>query len=141
MMTQERKPETPDRSPESRVDALTVAADPCCQALEDCLEADLFRALADPNRLVLLARRAALARPVTVSEVACCLPVDLSVVSRHLATLREAGIVRAEKRGREVYHALEYGGFVHSLRAIADAVERCCPETDGCGDACGCAPE
>ena len=35
----------------------------------------------------------------TVTEAAGCCPVDLSVVSRHLATLKEAGILQADLNG------------------------------------------
>ena len=70
----------------------------------------------------LLARLAEGGREQTVSEVASCCPVDLSVVSRHLRTLREAGIVSADKRGKQVFYRVEVGRITSALRNLADDV-------------------
>lgn len=74
--------------------------------------------------LVMLARCQS---ELTVSQVAVCCPIDISVVSRHLATLRDAGVVESEKRGKEVYYKVRPGALVQSLRVIADEIEACCP--------------
>jgi DNA-binding transcriptional ArsR family regulator len=108
----------------------------CTDALADHLRPELFRALCDPNRLALLAGLAVAPEPLTVSEAAKCCDVHLSVVSRHLALLREAGIVEAEKVGREVSYRLNFRELVATLRGLADAIEQCCT-TSGC---CGAAP-
>jgi DNA-binding transcriptional ArsR family regulator len=63
--------------------------------------------------------------------VACCTPIDISVVSRHLATLRDAGVLSSEKRGKEVYYTVRGNALVESLRAIANEIEECC-KTSGC---------
>ena len=108
--------------------------DQCCSdRLQQHLPAEFFKALGDPNRLALLARLAVCGRPATVSEIACCLPVDLSVVSRHLAQLREAGILESEKRGKAVYYSVQYRTITQLLRGIADAIDQCCPERGCCG--------
>ena len=65
--------------------------------------------------------------PSTVSEIASCCPTDLSVVSRHLAVLREAGIVEAQKRGKEVYYSVRYPELTARLRDLAESIEACCP--------------
>jgi DNA-binding transcriptional ArsR family regulator len=98
----------------------------CCVGLESLLDPRLFKALSDPSRVTLLVGLAQGCRPQTVSRTAGCCSVDLSVVSRHLAQLREVGIVRAEKRGKEVYYEVDYSRLVQSLRSIADALEACC---------------
>ncbi|NOG54906.1 MAG: helix-turn-helix transcriptional regulator [Planctomycetes bacterium] len=90
------------------------------------MEPRFFKALGDGNRIALLARLAALCRPCTVSEIACCCPVDLSVVSRHLAILREAEIVQMEKRGKEVLYTVRYDVLAQTFRQIADAIDACC---------------
>ena len=92
------------------------------------LSTDFFRALSDPNRVSLLAKLSTCCGPRTVSELAECCPTDLSVVSRHLAVLRDAEILTAEKRGRQVFYRVRYGEMVRSLRALADVIESCCPE-------------
>ena len=94
------------------------------------LEAGPFKALCDPSRIAVLVRLAETPRPQSVSQVAACCPTDVSVVSRHLALLRDAGVVEAERRGREVYYGIRYRGLAETLRAVADAIEACCPDGD-----------
>jgi ArsR family transcriptional regulator, arsenate/arsenite/antimonite-responsive transcriptional repressor len=102
----------------------------CCSGLATMLSPELFKALCDPNRIAILVRLAECCRPCSVSEIAACCPVNISVVSRHLTTLRDAGILEAEKRGRHVYYSVATPRLVQSLRAIADALEACCPVPD-----------
>lgn len=99
----------------------------CCSGLQDQAAPSLFRALCDPTRVSLLVTLARCRCELTVSQVAECCPIDLSVVSRHLATLRQAGVLESEKRGKEVYYKVRQGALVNALRAIADEVENCCP--------------
>ena len=63
-----------------------------------------------------------------MTEVADCCPIDLSVVSRHLRTLREAGVLLAEKRGKEVFYRVKIREMCRLLRNLADALETCCPD-------------
>ncbi len=90
---------------------------------------DFFKALADPSRLAILCRLAVGSEPQTVTEVASCCPQNISVVSRHLASLRDAGIVRCTKEGREVRCEVAFDVVVRTLRDVADALEACCPPT------------
>lgn len=99
----------------------------CCDRAGELLEPDFFRALCDPTRLGVLLHLAELGEPATVSRVAECCTVDLSVVSRHLRVLRDAEIVSSEKRGKEVFYRLHYGSLAGTLRKMADAIEACCP--------------
>lgn len=103
------------------------SATPCCSGLTELLSPRLFKALADPTRLALLVRVAEARGPSTVSAVASGSDVDLSVVSRHLAILRDAGIIRCAKRGKEVLCMLNTEVVVPLLRDLADALESCCP--------------
>jgi DNA-binding transcriptional ArsR family regulator len=100
----------------------------CCNDLADSLSPDFFKALADPNRVALLVFLAESGKEQTVSEMSCCCPIDLSVVSRHLGVLRDAGILEAQKRGREVYYRVRVYKLTTLLRSLADALEACCPE-------------
>ena len=105
-----------------------TATKPCCSP-DDFPRAELFRALADANRLNILAGIASCCgESRTVSEVARDLPQDVSVVSRHLATLRDAGVLRAERRGKQVHYYCCYEELVATLRSLADAIEACCPD-------------
>ena len=119
-----------------KTDRKTGAKD-CAESLQKLLLPPFFRALGDPTRIALLLHLARQGGPRTVGQTSCCCPVDLSVVSRHLATLREAGILRAEKDGREVYYSVRYPELTRSLRALADAIEACCPP----GAECDCDEE
>jgi ArsR family transcriptional regulator len=105
-----------------------LQAPTCCTNLTDFLAPDLFKALSDPNRVILLSRLAQSGAEQTVSQVATCCSVDLSVVSRHLKTLKDAGIVACEKRGKEVFYRVRIDELVGLLRGLADALESCCPD-------------
>jgi DNA-binding transcriptional ArsR family regulator len=87
----------------------------------------LFKALSDPKRLSLLVRLAEQGEACNVGQIAQGSGVDLSVVSRHLALLRDAGVIRCEKRGKEVWCVVETAAIVKILRDLADALEACCP--------------
>lgn len=96
-------------------------------ALAARLDPGLFRALSDPTRVALVACLARCCGPASVSQIASCCSVDLSVVSRHLATLAEAGVIEGEREGRQVRYTLRFDTLAATLRALADAVEACRP--------------
>ncbi len=98
----------------------------CCCDLEELLVPGFFKSLCDPNRLALVARLARCPGPCTVSELAEFLGVDLSVASRHLSLLRDAGVLESERRGKEVRYKVCCTRIVGTLRSIADAIEACC---------------
>jgi DNA-binding transcriptional ArsR family regulator len=97
----------------------------CLNALEAGLSPELFKALCDPTRLSVVARLAVATAPLTVTEVSDCCGVHISGVSRHLAILRQAGVVTSEKHGREVRYTLEFGALAGALRGLADALDAC----------------
>jgi ArsR family transcriptional regulator len=103
----------------------------CCPDLARLLEARFFKAMCDPCRIGILIQLAESCEPRTVTDIAGCCAPDISVVSRHLATLRDAGVLHAEKRGKEVYYRVRYDELATTLRAIADAIETCCPTKKG----------
>ncbi|MDX5297868.1 MAG: metalloregulator ArsR/SmtB family transcription factor [Gammaproteobacteria bacterium] len=96
--------------------------------LSGMLNTDFFKALADGSRLKLLLSLASCSREQTVSQIAECCPLSLSVVSRHLKMLKDGGILAAEKRGKEVVYWLRAKEVASQLRALADALENCCPD-------------
>ena len=95
------------------------------QAIQSWLRPDVFKALADETRLAALARIAMAGRPLTVSEIQDCCGVHLSGVSRHLRQLRQAGLIQAEKNGREVRYRLQADDVVALFRGLADRLESC----------------
>lgn len=100
------------------------------EALQALLSPALFKALSDPSRVGILCQLfSARGQPRTVGELAGGCPVDLSVVSRHLRVLKDAGLVVTERRGREVLCRVDASTVVWGLRRIADAIEACCGES------------
>ncbi len=100
----------------------------CCGPLDDCLDAELFKALSDPTRAKLVACIGKCGRGCSVGEIAECCAVDMSVVSRHLAQLARSGVLEATKTGRTVSYRVRYAEVSKSLRSLADALDACCPE-------------
>lgn len=101
------------------------------QLLQLTESADLFSALGEPQRLSIVVDLAISGVPKTVSDIAAGQPTDISVVSRHLKILRDAGAVRAERRGRQVLHWVDYADLSALLRTVADAIDACCPAETG----------
>src|SRR5437868_5427270 len=98
--------------------------------IDGLLDPEVFKALSDPTRLRLLACLAKCGRACGVGEVAQCCAVDLSVVSRHLSALADAGVLESTKQGRTVSYRVRFPEMVSMFRSLADALEECCPE--GC---------
>jgi len=112
---------------------VAAPAPECLAALERHLRPELFKALCDPSRLALLSRLATGGGSLSVSEASACCGVHVSGTSRHLKMLEQAGVVRAQRRGREVRYELSAGALVAALRGLADAIEDCCREASCCG--------
>ena len=70
----------------------------------------VFAALADPHRRGLLERLAA--GPQSVKALAQDAGISRSAVSQHLGVLRQAGLVRGERRGRQVFYGRSDAGFL-----------------------------
>ena len=69
---------------------------------------DAFSAAAEPNRRRILQLLAT--RPMTVTEIAGQFPVTRSAISQHLLLLAGAGLVEAEKNGRQrIYRVVPSG--------------------------------
>jgi DNA-binding transcriptional ArsR family regulator len=69
------------------------------------LVGNVFDALADGNRRALIMRLAE-REAATPTELAAELPMTRQGVSKHLATLNDAGLVERERRGREIRYRL-----------------------------------
>jgi len=69
------------------------------------LLAEMFRALSDPSRVRIIA--ALLDGEKNVSTLTDIVGISESAVSHQLRTLRQLRLVRAQKRGREVFYKLD----------------------------------
>ncbi len=84
-------------------EGLDCAAEP--READLAAAAALFKVLADETRLAILKQLREQGEVCACRFVACC-DVAQPTVSHHLKVLREAGLVRAEKRGLWVYYTL-----------------------------------
>jgi ArsR family transcriptional regulator len=96
-------------------------------AVDDRLDLELFKALADRTRLRTLSCLIKCGRPCSVTEVAESCEVDFSVVNKHLKILAAAGVLRAEKQGRTVWYAARCGELCDRLASLVDAIAEWCP--------------
>ena len=78
---------------------------------------ELLRALAAPVRIAIVTELASGSR--CVHELVDALGVAQPLVSQHLRVLRGAGVVRGERRGREIAYSLV---DEHVAHIVADAV-------------------
>lgn len=79
----------------------------------------VFAALGDATRREVIVRLAA--EPMTATELADVLPVSRQAVAKHLTTLAEAGLVAAERAGREVRYRLTPGPMTDAMAWLAGA--------------------
>lgn len=92
----------------------------------ELLDSPLLRALTEPARLdvmrVLLVHGAG-----DIASIATHLPQDRSVISRHLKTLQDAGIVRSHRDGRRVIYEIDGASFVRTLETIVTEAKSLAP--------------
>jgi len=96
----------------------------------ELLDSPILRALSEPARLEVL-RVLLLHGPADIGAIALHLPQDRSVVSRHLKTLEDAGLVQATRDGRHRYYELDGAAFIGALERILGETRAmaaiCCP--------------
>ena len=68
-------------------------------------QAAVIKAMAHPTRLFIVDRLSQ--HEKCVNELTDMIGADASTVSKHLSILKNAGIVRDEKRGTQVFYTLE----------------------------------
>ncbi len=86
----------------------------------------MLDAVGDPNRLEIIFLLGSQGR-LNVGEIASRFRISRPSISHHLKVLKDAGVVRGEKVGQEVYYRLDRSRVVAGLRELADAIESCCP--------------
>jgi DNA-binding transcriptional ArsR family regulator len=104
-------------------------------ALEDITLESILYALADPTRLAIIRKLASRGCPTNCQTAA---PDNLpkSTQSHHYQVLREAGLIRSERRGTEVVNTLrcteiegKFPGLVPAIMTAANLSIPPCPET------------
>lgn len=86
------------------------------------LQADVLRTIAQPRRLEILHRLAE--GPAEVKRIAADVGASQPNVSQHLAILRAAGLVDAERAGREVVYRLSDPDVMVACGVMRDVLQR-----------------
>jgi ArsR family transcriptional regulator len=91
--------------------------------------APLLRALSDPTRLSILELLLRARGSLCACDIEGCFDLSQPTVSHHLRLLREAGLVRAQRRGTWMHYELELAGldalrsFTHDLVELSPSLE------------------
>ena len=88
----------------------------------DVLQADIMRTLAQPRRLQIIHRL--IEGPVEVSRIAVDLGISQPNASQHLAVMRNAGVVEAERNGREVRYRITDPDIVAACAVMRRVLSR-----------------
>lgn len=108
----------------------------CCT---EVLGTEFLQALCEPSRAKILEALVRLGRS-DIGTLAGALPIDRSVISRHLQVLARVGVVRAEKQGRHTFYEVDGPGFIAELEQLLATlkciVPFCCPEGSNEGACC-----
>ena len=84
------------------------------------LHAQFCRALGDTNRLLIIVELRD--GPRSVNEIADAIGASQSLASRHLAVLREKGLVRAERDGNFVRYSLADRRILSAIELLLDVL-------------------
>ena len=83
--------------------------------------AAVLKALAHPTRLFMVEELAK--KPHCVRELTDMVGLDVSTVSKHLSLLKTVGLVRDEKRGKQVYYRLHLHCALNFLDCVEDVLQ------------------
>lgn len=79
---------------------------------------DFAKAIGDETRQKIMAL--CCCRQISVSEIVAQMGVTQPTVSHHLRILRDAGLVRTERRGKEIYYTLNQERLAQGCCRVAD---------------------
>jgi ArsR family transcriptional regulator, virulence genes transcriptional regulator len=86
------------------------------------LQAEVCRILSHPARIAMLHRLAG--GPMEVGRLALELGISQPNASQHLAVMRAAGLVEAERDGREVFYRLADPDVIGACEQMANVMRR-----------------
>ncbi len=81
----------------------------------------VFRALADPTRRDIL--KSLRSGPRTSGEIAASFPVSWPTISRHLAVLRDAGMIAATREGTSISYEIDTTVFHELVEQVLHLVD------------------
>ena len=93
------------------------------QKVQDSYEARalIIKAMAHPSRLFIVEELFRQER--CVHELTEMIGADISTVSKHLSVLKNAGIVRDEKRGSKVYYSLRVPCVINFFSCVESVIK------------------
>lgn len=83
--------------------------------------AKIIKAMAHPARLMIVDELSRSER--CVCELTAMVGSDVSTVSKHLSVLRNAGVVRDEKRGSKVYYILRTPCILNFMSCVETVIK------------------
>jgi ArsR family transcriptional regulator len=107
----------------------SMTSDSARAEIDTALLAEIFHLMGDGSRLGILL--ACLEGPVAVGALAAALGLSPSLVSHHLRLLRAARLVRAERRGKQVFYAVADDHVRHVLVDMVAHVAEIAPPPTG----------
>lgn len=87
-------------------------------------EAEIFKALAVPARVQLLSVLLQSGGSARVGEVAAHMEIDQSGVSRHIKELERAGVLRAERQGRERIITIQLDEMIRLFSSVVSQLKQ-----------------
>ncbi|MEX3955962.1 ArsR family transcriptional regulator [Trinickia symbiotica] len=82
---------------------------------------EMFRLMGDPTRLKIIV--SCLSAPMCVTDIAAKHGLSQPLVSHHLRLLRAARVLRAERRGKQIFYE---AADEHVKRVIGDMADHVC---------------
>ncbi len=67
-------------------------------------------------------------RERTVNEIVDAVSLGQPTVSEHLALMKRAGVLIAQKQGKEVYYRPDRVQIAHYLDLLSNLLKKCCQE-------------
>jgi len=94
-------------------------ADMAALEAKACEAASLLKTLANENRLLILCRLA-LARELSVSDLADAVDLSQSALSQHLAKMREEGLLATRREAQTIYYRIADPNAARLLALLKD---------------------
>jgi DNA-binding transcriptional ArsR family regulator len=86
------------------------------------LRANVVKAMAHPTRLFIIDELSRQER--CVCELTEMIGADTSTISKHLTILKNAGLVKDDKRGTQVFYQLRCPCILNFFRCIEDVIQQ-----------------
>jgi len=95
---------------------LRIKTEYCCDISEELEE--LFKALANINRLLLIYRLAGEVEKVNVTQMARMMGLTQPAASQHLKVLKTAEILKVKKQGNQIYYTFNRSALIKQKAKI-----------------------